>query len=311
MNVEILLTEAEIAEEFTEALEARDLPEKFLYWFPLSVKTWRILAASPAFSGLRSSWETLSENTQDLVSHFDKEVPVVSFGAGDGSKDRLLLREIRAAGKTVKYFPVDASQTLLEVACAAAEDDDFDVTGIKGDISSRMHLLLAADAAEAPRLFLLAGNTLGGFDPLDQIRNISDGMRPGDRLVIDAELDSPEALEAASSDVARAFAFAPLASVGVLPEDGRIKFERKEDSRRAGMSMVTKHFQSDRDLRIPLAASEINMARGERIFMNFRYLFSPEAFRWLLESQGRLKVDQLIKSTDNRFATAVCSKHLQ
>ena len=57
---------------------------------------------------------------------------MVSFGAGDGSKDRLLLREIRASGKTVKYFPVDASQTLLEVACAAAEDDDFDVTGIKG-----------------------------------------------------------------------------------------------------------------------------------------------------------------------------------
>jgi uncharacterized SAM-dependent methyltransferase len=311
MNVEILLTEAEIADEFTESLEARDLPEKFLYWFPLSVKTWRFLAASPAFSALRSTWETLSANTKELVSHFESEVPVVSFGAGDGSKDRLLLREIRSAGKEVKYFPVDASQTLLEIACAAAEDDDFDVTGIKGDISSRMHLLLAADAAEAPRLFLLAGNTLGGFDPLDQIRNISDAMRAGDRLVIDAELDSPEALEIASSDEARAFAFAPLASVGVTPEDGRIRFERKEDSRRSGMAMVTKHFLSDRDLRIPLAATEISMARGERIFMNFRYLFTPEAFRWVLESQGRLKVDQHIKSADNRFITAVCSKHLQ
>ena len=44
MNIEVLLTEAEIAQEFTESIEARDLPEKFFYWFQLSVRSWRALA---------------------------------------------------------------------------------------------------------------------------------------------------------------------------------------------------------------------------------------------------------------------------
>ena len=34
MKVEIVLTEADIAQEFAEAMEARDLPGKFFYWFP-------------------------------------------------------------------------------------------------------------------------------------------------------------------------------------------------------------------------------------------------------------------------------------
>ena len=44
---------------------------------------------------------------------------MVSFGAGDGSKDIALLKGLLRAGLQLKYFPVDASQPLLELACAA------------------------------------------------------------------------------------------------------------------------------------------------------------------------------------------------
>ena len=40
IHIEILLTEDQIASEFLEALENHDLPEKFFYWFPLSVRAW-------------------------------------------------------------------------------------------------------------------------------------------------------------------------------------------------------------------------------------------------------------------------------
>ena len=36
MKVDVVLTEADMAQEFAEALEARDLPEKFFFWFPRS-----------------------------------------------------------------------------------------------------------------------------------------------------------------------------------------------------------------------------------------------------------------------------------
>jgi len=45
MNIEVLLTETEIAEELAESVEARDLPEKFFYWTPLSINSWKALSA--------------------------------------------------------------------------------------------------------------------------------------------------------------------------------------------------------------------------------------------------------------------------
>ena len=73
------------------------------------------------------------------------------------------------------------------MACAAAEDEDVDTLGLKADVSSPMHLVLASDASEHPKLFLMCGNTLGGFDPLDQTPHLTQILREGDRLIVDAE----------------------------------------------------------------------------------------------------------------------------
>src|SRR5947209_3065845 len=148
MTIEVLLTEAEIAEEFAESIEARDLPEKFFFWSPLSVKAWKTLAAVSQAS-LSRTWETLAARASEMTRPFGSRVPVISFGAGDGIRDRVVVRALVAAGKNVKYYPVDASQTFLEAACAGAEDDDCEALGIKADISSPVHLLLAADVPES------------------------------------------------------------------------------------------------------------------------------------------------------------------
>jgi hypothetical protein len=308
MNIEILLTEAEIAQEFKESMEARDLPEKFFYWFPLSVRAWRELAANGAFQGLQHTWDAVSGKAPELVQHFPGPVPVVSYGAGDGARDRLLIQALKRAGREVRYFPVDASQALLETACAAAEDDEVEVTGIKADISSPMHLVLAADAAESPKLFLMGGSTLSGFDPLEQVKQIAQQLHEGDRLILDAELFHEDSVAFSRHPHYLEFTFAPLASIGVTEEDGEIKFETKRDERHAGLHMITKRFHARRDLRIAVSGSEIQVARGERIFLNFRYLFTPEAFRWLLEKKGGLKILEEVISPDGCFLTAVCSR---
>ena len=52
MKVEVVLTEADIAQEFAEAMEARDLPEKFFFWFPRSAADWcRPGARTPSLYG--------------------------------------------------------------------------------------------------------------------------------------------------------------------------------------------------------------------------------------------------------------------
>jgi uncharacterized SAM-dependent methyltransferase len=303
MNIEVLLTEAEIAQEFAESLEALDVPEKFFYWSPLSVKRWKELSERSE-SSLKATWESLAAKAADLTKPFGTKVPVISFGAGEGLKDRVFLRALAAAGREVKYYPVDASQTLLEVAVAGAEDDDIDVLGIKADIASHMHLVLAADVSEAPRLFLMVGNTLGGFDPMDQIKQVADIIQKGDILVIDARLRDGAPLPPREEQ--RRFVFAPLEATGVCPDDGQVEFAENKDDRLDGLYMVTRRFQATRDLKLQAGGKYVQMARGERILLNFRYLYTPEAFRWLLTEHAGLRVVGEMNSPDGRFITAVC-----
>ena len=307
MKIEVLLTEVEIAQEFSESMEARDIPEKFFYWFPLSAHAWLTLARDPVYEGLQKAWFTIAGRVHRVVEHFGSTVSVISFGAGEGSKDRMILEPLLKNSRDLRYFPVDASQALLEAACSAAEDQEIETLGIKADISSPVHLVLASDASESPKLLLVAGNTLGSFDPLDQIRHVAQCMHAGDRLIIDAEVYDPNSSAKSQSDAMRQFAFAPLASIGVTQEDGEISFEQKRDDRHEGLYMMTRRFHADRDTRATVSGKEIVMERGERVSMNFQYAYTQDAFHWLLEL-AQLKILDEVLSADGRFAVAVCSR---
>jgi Histidine-specific methyltransferase, SAM-dependent len=308
MKIEILLTETEIAQEFSESMEARDIPEKFFYWFPLSAQAWLALARDPAYDDLRKCWELIAERIAGVVEHFDGAVPAISFGAGDGHTDRVVLAPLQNANREVRYFPVDASQALLEAACSAAEDQEIEALGIKADISSPVHLVLASDASESPKLFLVSGNTMGAFDPLDQIRHIATAMHEGDRLVVDGELHDENALERTRTKAMQHFAFAPLASIGITHEDGELSFECRRDDRHEGLYLVARRFRAERDLRATVSGKDIVMERGERLSMNFHYLYTRQSFRWLLEEHARLEVLDEVLSPDGRFVVAVCSR---
>jgi uncharacterized SAM-dependent methyltransferase len=310
MKVEVVLSEADIAQEFVEAIEARDLPEKFFFWFPRSAAEWtELVGDKELYGGLNETWKELRAEAPALARHFGGRVPVISFGAGDGSRDRLLMNALKDAGAECFYFPVDASQCMLEMACLGAEDDDIEAVGIKGDISSPVHLIYAADAAEPPRLFVISGNTMGSFDPLAQIRYLAQCMKPEDRLILDGEIfDESKSMSRRENPAARKFVGALLASVGIEKADGEIRFQHKRDDRHAGLHLFTRSFRAGRDLSATVAGQEIALERGELIGMNFQYAYAPESFRWLLTEHGGLEILKEYTSPDGRFLTALCKK---
>ena len=310
MKVEVVLTETDIAHEFVDAVEARDVPEKFFFWFPRSVAEWGALTGdAELYGGLHSTWTQLAADAPALAKHFGAKVPVISFGAGDGSRDRMLMNALKDTGSECAYFPVDASQAMLEAACAGAEDDDIEAVGIKADISSPVHLVYAADAADPPRLFIISGNTMGSFDPLAEIRYIAQCLKPGDRLIIDGEIyDAKKTMGRRDNRAARQFVASLLASVGIADSDGEIRFNAKIDERHHGLHLITRYFQAGHDLSATVASREISLERGERIGLNFQYTYTPDAFRWLLGEHGGLTILKEYQSPDERFLTAVCGK---
>ena len=310
MNIEVFLMEAEIAQEFADSIEARDLPEKFFYLFPRSVRAWLELSQNSITSGLRRCWEQLVDTKgPQIAGNPDSPLSVISFGSGDGAKDRMLIKSLERTGATVKYFPVDASQAMLEMACAGADDEDIETVGIKADISSPVHLVYAADAAEPPRIFIMSGNTMGSFDPLAEIRYVAQCMKPEDRLIIDGEIfDSEKSMARRDNPSARKFVSALLASVGIEEDEGDIGFTLKRDDRHTGLHLITRYFRVERDLSATVAGQEISIERGERIGLNFQYAYTPDAFRWLVTQQGGLEVLEEYASPDGRFLTFVCKK---
>lgn len=309
MKIEVVLTEAEIAQEFVESMQARDLPEKSFYWLSRSVRAWRALAQESGYLvDLNRSWKQVISEVAEVVKPFGRSCPLISLGAGDGIKDRALMRAMRDAGCDLSYFPVDASQALLESACAGAEDDDIETVGIKADISSPPHLIFAADAAASPRLFMMAGGTLGGFDPLMQIRAVAQAMSKGDRLLIDGEFHRDDSVARRDHPAVRKWAFAPLAGIGVLEHNGEVRFEEKRDERHPGLYQVARVFRAAEDVHTTVAGEDITIQKSERVSLNFEYVYEEKALRWLLEKYGGLHILREFPSPEGRFATFLCER---
>ena len=310
MKVEVVLTEADLAQEFTDAFEARDLPEKFFYWFPRSAADWSALAAdADLYGGLTATWKELAAGAAEFTAAFHGRVPVISFGAGDGVRDAILLAALKASGCECSYFPVDASQSLLEMASAKAEDLDIETTCIKADISSPVHLVYAADAADPPRLFVFSGNTISSLDPLAEIRYLAQCMKPGDRLVVDGEIyHAEQTVERNTRPAVRNFLWAVLESVGIPQANGELRFNQKHDDRHDGLHLITRYFRAETDLSATVVSQSIALQRGERIGLNFQYSYTPEAFRWLIGEHGGLELVRVYVSPDGRFLTAICKK---
>ena len=309
ISIQALLTENALAAEFVSAFHARRLPEKFFYWFPLSVRAWLALCSDGAYRNFVRSRSLIARSRAELARLFPvSPLEVVSLGAGQGDKDLLLLEALRERGARVSYVPVDTSQALLEMACAGALSAGFPAQGIKADFTNPTHLqALAADPEAPPRLLLLIGNTLGAFDPIAEARDLSGLLRRGDALLVDGEVYAGDATVAGyDNPLNRRFAWAPLIAVGIREGDGELVFAAAGDARLPGLHLIPKYFQAGRDVEALMGGEALRLARGEQLAMNHSYKYAPETFLGILSAAG-LTVRWQATSDDQRFLMALAS----
>ena len=301
--IHALLTENDLAAEFVAALRHRRLPEKFFYWFPLSVRAWLALCSDGAYRNFVRSRSLIAQSRAELARQFaPAPLEVLSLGAGQGDKDLLILEALRENGARVSYVPVDTSQALLEMACAGALGVGIPTQGIKADFTKPEHLqTLAADPETPRRLVLLIGNTLGAFDPIAEARELARLLRPTDTLLVDGEIYAGDSTIAGyDNPLNRRFAWAPLNAVGISDADGELVFEAADDARLTGLHLVPKHFRAGRDVEPLLGGEVLRLARGERLAMNHSYKYAAETFLRILSDAG-LAPRWERRSDDQRF----------
>ena len=311
IQIDILLSEDQIAQEFMDALERHDLPEKFFYWFPLSIRAWINLCGDGAYRNYVRSHSVLQNHAAEIVSMLPSEpIELISLGAGQGTKDFLIMEHLQKQGKYLNYRPVDASQGLLEIACQSAKDKNFACRGLKADLNNDSHLTeMQAILDEKPRLIMMLGNTLGAFDPLKFTTKLDNIMRPQDFLILDGELfNQTDTLAGYDNPINRQFAFGPLSSVGLSePNDGRLHIKTDIDNRQAGLYRIRKHFQASRDLKIMLAGETVQILSDTNIEMSWSYKYDRDALTGLITSSGMQLAAEYL-STDKRFLTLLVKK---
>jgi len=301
--IHALLTENDLADEFVSAFQARRLPEKFFYWFPLSVRAWLALCSDGAYRNFVRSRSLIARSAAELARLVPPgPLEVLSLGAGQGDKDLILLEALREHGVRVSYVPVDTSQALLEMACGGALGARFPSQGIKADVTQPDHLAALAAEPETPRrLVLLVGNTLGAFDPLAEARELAGLLRQGDALLLDGEIYAGEATVAGyDNPLNRRFAWAPLHAVGIRDADGQLVFEAKDDPRLPGLHFIPKYFRAERDLDAQTGGELLRLAAGERLDMSHSYKYAADTFLRILSDAG-LAPRWQGRSEDERF----------
>jgi len=102
MKVEVVLSEADIAQEFVEAIEARDLPEKFFFWFPRSAAEWSALTGDKEpialVSAIKSEVDRLSRIAEQYLSVARRPRQSSPFDRGEVFAYAVEFVDRRAAG---------------------------------------------------------------------------------------------------------------------------------------------------------------------------------------------------------------------
>jgi uncharacterized SAM-dependent methyltransferase len=308
--IHALVTENDLADEFVSAFHARRLPEKFFYWFPLSVRAWLALCSDGAYRNFVRSRSLIARSGVELARLFPPApLEVLSLGSGQGDKDLLLLVALRERGVRASYVPVDTSQALLEMACGGALAAGFPAHGIKADFTAPAQLVaLAAEPETPPRLVLLLGNTLGAFDPIAEAHELARLLRPGDVLLVDGEIYAGETTVAGyDNPLNRRFAWAPLHAVGIRDSDGELVFETAADARLPGLHLIPKHFRASRDVEPFMGGEVLRLARGERLAMNHSYKYAADTFLRILSGAG-LATRWQGRSDDERFLMVLAAR---
>jgi uncharacterized SAM-dependent methyltransferase len=318
LPIEVVLTESELVRDFLHALERRDIPERLFYWFPLSVRAWLTLCGEGGES-TRGGYRNYNRSRALVERHAHEiaeltrpgRVEVISLGAGQGDKDRVILAALATLGRVVRYRPVDASIGLLEIAVRDALADGHETVGVKADFTDEAQLASltsTSGATDGTRLVLMLGNTLGAFDPPALARQLASVLRAGDLAMVDGEVFAGEdTLAGYDNPVNRRFAFAPLEAAGLTPEDGDLVFTIARDDRRAGLFRVQKQFVARRDVRLSVAGESILLRAGERVSMSPSHKYDEAGFLAVLED-AHLSPVAIQRSDDGRFVMAVVSR---
>jgi dimethylhistidine N-methyltransferase len=292
-------------------LSPRQLQSKYLY-DALGSALFEAICLLPWYRITRSEGRLLSRYGGEMVSGIPGPVSLVELGCGSGEKVSMIARELRKRQRPIPVHLIDISPAALELSEKNLGGiEHVSVVGHRATYEEGLRRAARERPAESTLLVLFLGSNIGNFDPPHSeefLREIRRALRPGDALLLGADLVKPEAelllayddplgvTAAFNKNLLRRINTELLADFDLAAFEHRAVWNRLE--RRVEMHLVSRRAQ---DVVIPRADLSLRLEAGETIWTESSYKYEPGELLRLGTGAGLRGAGQWIEP-EARFA---------
>ncbi len=293
------------------ALEPKQLQSKYLY-NGLGSALFEAICRLPWYRITRAEARLLARFASEMVEPLEDPIMLVELGCGSGEKLALLAERLRGRRKRVLVHLIDISQDALELSeRTLGALEHVSVVGHRATYEVGLRHAASERPAAGTMLALFLGSNIGNFDrPAagEFLAEIRGALRPGDALLLGADLVKPEAeLLLAYDDplgVTAAFNKNLLARMNneLLADFDLFAFAHRavwnRSERRVEMHLVSLRHQT---VRIPRADCEVPFGAGEWIWTESSYKYDPAEVA-VMGAEAGFRLHQQWIEADARFA---------
>jgi dimethylhistidine N-methyltransferase len=304
---EALSFAAEVARDLSRT--PKRLHPKYLY-DTLGSSLFDAICRLPWYRITRAETALLARHAHEVLDTVSGGT-IVELGCGNGEKLEILAAALRERAGIAHVHLVDISRQALEHTRDRLEPHEFPVVLHETTYEQGLQEVLARRDHRAPMLVLFLGSNIGNYEPDETaafLQAVRQAMRTDDAFVLGTDLTKPEGdlILAYDDPLGVTAAFNRNLLVRMNNELGA-DFDLAAFEHRAvwnaTASRVEMHLVSTRrqQVRIPAAQLAVSFERGEYIWTESSYKYTPSQVRDLGASAGLRIADQWIDEP-SRFA---------
>src|SRR2546422_7422105 len=183
--------------------EPLSLPCRFFY-DDVGSRLFEAICDLPEYYLTRAEHEILTRYADEIAAHCPSPLFLAELGSGSATKTRRLIEAFLRRQGSLRYVPVDISQSMLEESAHALLTDyhALEITAIASEYGDGLRHL--GKDTQLPKLIAWLGSNIGNFARADAhhfVAGIRDAMSGDDRLLLGVDLrKDPQALWRAYDD---------------------------------------------------------------------------------------------------------------